>query len=162
MTAPGVAASLLGDLERAFEEVARSALGAADLQISERHATPIPGYHGAYLGLIGPGTSVQIGLAAEEAGCQELAKRLMGMSAEDPPLPPEEVADAICEVVNIVAGGFKSRVRDRVHPLQMGLPAFFRGGVQPTGHTQVEVAELLLDGLKGALILVHPREAAEP
>ncbi len=154
-------AGTLPDLEAAFQEVARTALGLSDLTTLERIDNPYPEYQGAYLGLVaGPG-ALQIGLASNEAGCQALAKGLMGMAEGDPPLEPAEMADAICEIVNIVAGAFKGRVRERMGNLAMGLPVFFRGPAQPTGHTAVKVAQLASGPITAALLIVFPRAASE-
>jgi hypothetical protein len=151
----------LGALEAAFGEVARTALGQGGATVAAHAAAPPPGCQGAYLGLLSPQCSVQIGIASDEGGCQALAKGLLGMGAGDAALDPAEMADAFCEIVNIVAGGFKARLRDRVPSMQLGLPVFFRGPVQPTGHTAVEVAEVRLDGFAAALLLVYPRAHAE-
>ncbi len=153
-------AGLLADLEAAFSDVARDALGMAGATVTGRSAAPPPALQGAYLPLIGPAGAVQIGLAADEPGCRAFARAFMGMGPAEP-MSAEETADAICEIVNIVAGGFKARVRDRVPSLQMGLPAFFRGPVQPTEHTAVQAADLELAGLRAAVLLVHPRGGGE-
>ncbi len=153
----GALAGLLADLEAAFSDVARDALGMAGATVTGRSARPPAALQGAYLALIGPAGAVQIGVAADEPGCQSLAKGLMGMAPTEAPLEAAEMADAVCEVVNIVAGAFKGRVRDRAPSLQMGLPTFFRGGVQPTERTAVSVVEVCAGGVAAALLLVHPR-----
>lgn len=150
----------LADLEGAFEEVATSALGFAGMSITARHEAP-PHLHGAYLGLVGPTGAVQIGVASSAEGCQALAKGLMGMTPEDAALPENEMADAICEIVNIVAGGFKARLRDRANPLQMGLPVFINGAVQSTERVAVRVADVKFGDVPACLLLVHPRAGAE-
>jgi len=153
--------SWLGDLETAFEETARGALGVDGVQVVLRgdHARPV--WQGAYLGLVGPEGALQIGIAAEEPVCQALAKGLLGMGPADDALSASEMADAVCEIVNIVAGAFKGRVRDRVPQLTMGLPTFFHGGVQETAHTAVKVAEIRFGGMDAALLLIHPRGVPE-
>jgi len=110
---------------------------------------------------VGPTGAVQIGLASSPEGCQALAKGLMGMGAEEPALPDNEMADAVCEIINIVAGAFKARVRDRATPLQMGLPVFIQGAVQPTERIAVQVAEVKFGEVAAVLLLVHPRAGAE-
>ncbi|HTN51308.1 MAG TPA: chemotaxis protein CheX [Anaeromyxobacter sp.] len=146
------------ELAGAFEEVARAALGVEAFALGGRTESPPGGYQGAYMGLVAPTGAIQIGVAADEGGCQDLAKRLLGMDPTEPDLPAAEMADAVCEIVNIVAGGFKTRVRDRAPALQMGLPTFFRGPAQPTEHTAVVVAEVRLGSMPAAVLLVHPRE----
>jgi len=150
-------AAFLADLEGSVEEIAVSALGQPGMRVACRHESP-PDLHAAILGLVGPAGAVQIGLAASPEGCQALARGLMGMTPSDPPLAEDEVADAMCEIVNIVAGVFKTRVRDRAHPLQMGLPVFIHGSVQATTHVAVRVAEVSLGEVPAAVLLVHPRQ----
>ncbi|HYG66023.1 MAG TPA: chemotaxis protein CheX [Anaeromyxobacteraceae bacterium] len=158
MTAPAQGfAACLGDLEAAFEDVSTSALGFGDLAVIARHDHAPEGCRGAYLALVGPAGAVQVGVASDEVGCQALAKALLGMDPSSPELPPEEVADAVAEIVNIVAGGFKARVRDRFSPLQLGLPTFFTGPAQPTERTAVVTAELRVASYRVVLLLVHPR-----
>jgi CheY-specific phosphatase CheX len=150
-------AGWIGDLEAAFADTAQGALGIDRVEVTARDGAVAPQWQGAYLGLVGPAGAIQIGLAADEPTCQALAKRLLGMEPGEDPLPPPDMADALCEIVNIVAGAFKGKVRDRAAALQMGLPTFFRGGVQPTERTAVAVAEIRAGGAPAALLLVHPR-----
>lgn len=151
-------AGWIGDLEAAFAETAQGALGIDDIAVTARPEAVAAQWQGAYLGLVGAAGAIQIGVAAEEPTCQELAKRLLGMDPADEALPAPDMADALCEIVNIVAGAFKGKVRDRA-ALQMGLPVFFNGGVQATERTAVAVAEVRAGGRPAALLLVHPRAA---
>ncbi len=149
---------LLADLETAFVEVATSALGLSDPVVEARLVKePPPPYQGAYLGLVSSQGAIQIGIASDEPGCQALAKGLMGMTEVDPALAAPEMADAFCEIVNIVAGGFKARVREKVGSLTMGLPVFFHGPAQPTEHTAVTVTDVRLGEVPVSLLLVYPR-----
>jgi len=154
----GGMAAWLADLEGSVAEIATTALGLPGLAVTTRHESP-PTLHGAYLGLVGPAGAIQIGLAAQPPGCQALAKGLMGMGPAEPDLSEAEMADAMCEIVNIVAGAFKTRLRDRAHPLQMGLPVFISGAIKSTDHVAVQVAEVTLGDLPAAVLLVHPRQA---
>jgi hypothetical protein len=148
-------ASWLGDLEVAFGEIAEAALGLSAIEVTERGDQAPVAWQGAYLGLIGPAGGLQIGVASDAAGCQRLAKGLLGIDGGEA-LPDGEMADALCEIVNIVAGAFKGRVRDRA-ALQMGLPVFFHGAVQATDHVATSVACVRAGGVPAALVLVHPR-----
>jgi hypothetical protein len=152
--------ALLPDLEAAFVEVAGTALGLPSVSRVELPAER-PVFHGAYLALVSPQGAVQIGLAAEEAGCQRLAKGLVGMGESDPDLAAPEMADAFCEIVNIVAGGFKGRVRERLGSLTMGLPVFFHGPAQQTGHTAIDLLGVRAGAVTAALIILHPRTGGE-
>jgi hypothetical protein len=157
VTAVAAAPVGLGDLESAFREVASSALALPAIEVTARGHRAPAAWQGAYLGLVGMAGGFQIGLASDEAGCQALAKGLLGAEPGAEALPVAEMADAMCELVNIVAGAFKARVRERVSPLQMGLPIFFHGAVQETEHTGLSVAELRAGDVPAALVLVYPR-----
>jgi len=148
---------MMGDLEVAFQEVAATALGLPPFSIKARLEEPPPGAQGAYLALVTGQSSIQIGIASDEAGCQALAKGLLSMTEADPPLAAPELADAFCEIVNIVAGAFKSRVRERLGSLSMGLPIFFHGPAQATEHTAVQVTVVEAGASTAALLLVYPR-----
>ncbi len=153
-------AALLPELEAAFAEVAATALALPEVSRAQLPAA-LPPYHGAYLALVSPQGALQIGLAADEGGCQALAKGLLGMGPADPPLADAEMADAFCEIVNIIAGGFKSRVRERMGSLTMGLPVFFHGPAQQTGHTAVDLVAVRAGLITAALIILHPRTGGE-
>jgi hypothetical protein len=147
----------LGDLEGAFGDVASAALGLPGVEVVARGNAAPRTWQGAYLGLVGPAGGFQIGVAADEAGCQALAMGLLGVAPGAAALPVAEMADAVCEIVNIVAGAFKARVRERVAQLAMGLPLFFHGAVQETEHTSLSVAEIRAGPVSAALVLVSPR-----
>jgi Chemotaxis phosphatase CheX len=151
----------LGDLEDAFGEIATAALGMGAVEVTARGRETPASWQGAYLGLVGPAGGFQIGLASDEAGCQSLAKGLLGIEPQGDPLPVAEMADALCEIVNIVAGAFKGRVRSRDASLQIGLPIFFHGAVQQTERTALSVAEIRAGGVPAAVVLVHPRPEGE-
>jgi len=151
--------SWLGDLEGAFEDIAAPALGLPGMEVVHRHGAPVPA-HLALLGLTGPDGSVQIGLASDDAGCQVLAMCLLGLGPDEGPLPESEAADAFCEIVNIAAGAFKARLRDRTATLQMGLPIFVRGSVQPTEQVSVQVVEVRFGPSRASLLLICPRRLA--
>ncbi len=149
-------ATWLGDLEASVDEIARTALGMEGSTVRARTDVPRP-LDVAFIGLVGPGGGIQIGLGADPAGCETFARGLLGMPAGGEPLPGPEIADAMCEIINIVAGAFKGRVRDRASPLQMGLPVFIHGSVQATDHTAVRVAEVTIGAVEAVVVLVHPR-----
>jgi hypothetical protein len=142
-------------LESGFEELARASFGVEKVQVGARHDAPVAGLAGAYLGLIADRSSVQIGLAAPIEGCRELARCLFQMSPGDP-VSDGDVADAVCEIVNMLGGCVQRRVRQRVE-VQLGLPTFFHGPVQPTERLGVAVSEVRAGALAGALVVVYPR-----
>jgi hypothetical protein len=145
----------LAALEAGFAEIARTSFALDRVDVAARHDRPPPEMSGAYLGLVAPEVSVQIGLAAAMPSCRDLARSLFQMAPGEA-LPDGDVADAICEIVNQLAGCVQRRVRSSVE-VRLGLPTFFHGPVQPTERLGVAVSDVRAGAISGALLVVHPR-----
>ena len=140
-----------------INEVATTALGFPGCEVLRTFDRIPPGREGAYLALVGQEDSIQIGLISNAEGCQALAKGLLQMEPGGEDLDPADMADAMCEVVNIIAGGLKARVNGKVPPIKLGLPLFVNGAVQPSSRLVIVVAELLIGTVPAALVLIEPR-----
>lgn len=140
----------------AAREVATTALG---LTVSERlgeAATLTSGLEGAYLALVGQEDSIQIGIASSPEGCAALAKALLGMTSDDD-LPDSDMADALCEIVNILAGVVKRNVVARAASMTLGLPLFVKGVVQPTERIVLTLTDVCIGEVHAILVLIRPR-----
>ena len=157
MTVP-VPAEWLRALEAELVVLAKDALGLPPVCVTARGDAPPASMEGAYLGFVSCEGAYQIGLAATPAGCQAFARGLLSSAPSDPQLPQADVADAVCEIVNMLAGGVQRRLR-QLCGLQvgLGLPTFFHGAVQPTERLGVAVAEVRVGELSAALLVLHPR-----
>ncbi|HEX7622665.1 MAG TPA: chemotaxis protein CheX [Anaeromyxobacteraceae bacterium] len=157
MSAPAPA-EWLSALEAELIILAKDALALPPVRVTTRGGPPPPTMEGAYLGFISSEGAYQIGLAATPEGCQAFARGLLSSTPSDPPLPQADVADAVCEIVNMLAGGVQRRIR-KLSGLQvgLGLPTFFHGAVQPTERLGVSVAEIQVGELSAALLVLHPR-----
>ena len=113
-------------------EIARTALGVVDCRRSPPPTPSTPGTQGSYIPLIGDHLSVQVGLISNDSGCQTLAKALLGMAGTPDVLSPADVADAVGEVVNMIAGQVKRRLNEQIPSLALGLPIFIHGKIEPT------------------------------
>lgn len=143
-------------LRDTMNEVATTALNLPACQVSPISTRTPRGIEGAYLALVGQEDAIQIGLTSSAEGCQALSKALLAMAADDADLEPPDVADAMCEIVNIIAGGLKARVHGMMSPIKLGLPIFVKGTVQPSGRIVVLVAEVVAGHIPAALVLIEP------
>lgn len=112
---------------------------------------------GGYVGLVGDECAVQLGLASSPEGCQQLAKALLMMAPEEPDLPLDDIADGMCEISNIVAGGVKDRIAKRNHELKLGLPLFFPGSLKLAGNQECTVAAIVVGDVPCHLAVIHSR-----
>jgi CheY-specific phosphatase CheX len=94
------------------------------------------------IALVSDSASVQLGIASTKEGCQALARALLAMDPDEEDLPEEDVADAIGEVANIVAGQVKSAMSDTDASLRIGLPLFVQGKVDYSDEVESAVADL--------------------
>lgn len=118
---------------------------------------------GCYIVLVGDKCSVQIAVAASPETCRTIAGRLFEMDAvEAQEISEGDVADAIGEVVNIVAGGVKSRMAPYYASLQLGLPFVIEGVIESTKRLRTEYLEADLGGgIQVVLVaIVDTRHAA--
>lgn len=148
-------ADWLRALESAYAELAPRTLGFEPLAPARRLHEPPAAGAGAFLPLLGPTGSVQVALVSSEEGCAAVARGLLSLAPGEA-LSPPEVADAVCEVVNILAGSVKAKLRGRME-MKMGLPTFIHGTVQATERLGVEAVEVRAGGVVTALVIIHPR-----
>jgi hypothetical protein len=107
---------------------------------------------GAWVPLVGPAYSLQLGLVSTDDGCQALARRLLGLHAEDP-LTEEDMADAFRETVNILAGSSKRAIEGDVPASTLGLPIFINGHIKITKE-QAAVSEMIELGNVSCYLIV--------
>lgn len=79
---------------------------------------------GAYLSLIGDSGSWEAALFGDEAGCSGLARVIFALEGDQEPLP-DEIVDAMGELMNMVSGAVKTRLDQQEHErLTIGVPMF--------------------------------------
>ena len=91
---------------------------------------------GAHIPMIGGGQAFDLALVASPAGCQALSRAILCM-AEGAAVRDAEVADAVGEIVNMLAGSMKRKLSGLGADLTLGLPIFIHGYLQPTDRLAV-------------------------
>jgi hypothetical protein len=91
---------------------------------------------GAHIPVIGGGQAFDLALVASAEGCLELSRAILCMDRAAP-LRDAEVADAVGEIVNMLAGAVKRRMAGQGAELVLGLPLFLHGYIQPTDRLSV-------------------------
>ncbi|HEY0191317.1 MAG TPA: chemotaxis protein CheX [Kofleriaceae bacterium] len=84
---------------------------------------------GAHIPVLGGGGAFDLALVASPENCLALSRAILYAGPEQV-LRDAEVADAIGEVVNMLAGSVKRRMNGV--DLELGLPIFLHGYIQPT------------------------------
>ena len=91
---------------------------------------------GAHIPLVGAGRAFDVALVASADGCQALARAILCMGSGQA-ISDAEVADAIGEIVNMLAGSMKRKLSGFGADLTLGLPIFIHGYIQPTDRLSV-------------------------
>lgn len=158
MSAP-VLADWLAAAEKVLAELANSCL-AFDGVERTGHRTELPRtLPGAYVPLVTPAGSLQVGIAAEIEQCRALARALLCMEPEEE-LAPADVADALGEIVNILAGGLKARMVESAPSISLGLPIFINGAIEPTDKLEFAISEMRIGPIPASLVLVQHKQGA--
>ena len=138
-------------------ELATSALAYEEAEVLARKQEVDRHLPGAYVPLITPDASLQVGIASTVEGCDALARALLCMEPDEE-LVPADMADALGEVVNILAGALKGKIAQRVGSITLGLPMFFNGAIEPTEKLEFAVAEMRLGSVVASLVLVKHKQ----
>jgi hypothetical protein len=91
---------------------------------------------GAHIPLVGAGLAFDLALVSSAEGCLGLSRAIL-CAGPTAPLKDTEVADAVGEIVNMLAGAVKRRMSGHRADLELGLPIFLHGYIQPTDRLSV-------------------------
>jgi len=144
----------------AVVDVAAHALG-WEAAVEPLEGAPYRAPFGAYVPLSSSDSVVQLGIVAERLHCEALSRALLGM-AEDEPFGSEgDVADALGEIANMVAGSAKTRMSERVPDIVLGLPLCVNGRIECQGTEQV-TTEFIFGTTRARLVLLRARHVSKP
>ena len=145
-SAPGTVGATVSDWVAAMADASTElalSLGIDGLELLGWHEVPPTGMAGAYIALLGEDQTLQLAMLATPDGCADLSRLLLGLEPADE-VSDTDVADAVGELVNIVAGGVKQRMQDSAGTLRLGLPVFINGFVQRTQQLEIALASAKL------------------
>ena len=148
--------------ELAAAEVATTALCCSQVQLATRSLQPQQSLFGAYVPLVASDCQAQIGVVAEWQACQSLARALFGMEPDSELEAESDVADALGEIANMIAGGVKTRMNAHVPGLNTGLPLCVSGHVEPSTGAEQAALVLSFDGVLASVIVLLSPNAEAP
>ncbi len=112
---------------------------------------------GAYVPVMTPSESLQIAIVADEASCQQLARALLQMSADDE-ISAADVADAFGEIANMVAGMTKAAISSHIGLVGLGLPMVIHGWVAPSDGLEIDCVAAMVGTTAITVLVVRPRQ----
>jgi len=143
----------LDRLTKVTDSTAREALSVSSGCVSTPSApTFIQDMSGSYLALISDDVQMQLGIAASSKGCKALAGSLLMMEPNDPDLDETVIADALGEIVNILAGLLKEDVTPEYPNLSLGLPTVIHGHLAASESQELSVRAVQIGDIPCLLI----------
>lgn len=137
----------------ALQQVGVTLLGFDTTVQSKTGASQPSEFRGAFTALMTPGHALQIGVMSTEDGCEQLGRALLAMPEDEPFDSAEDVTDALAEISNLVAGGAKTRISERVPNITLGLPLFVDGPVHAQESAEAAVAAVRIGPIETRLVL---------
>ncbi len=109
---------------------------------------------GATIGLASETNTVQLMLVASRRGSEILGKALLGFEPDEA-IELGDLADAIGEIVNIVAGMVKGVVNDQDDSLNLSLPTFVEGTLEPVGGQVVMGTVINMGPVQAKVVVIN-------
>lgn len=131
---PTLRLQCLDALALAAEEIAATSFGGLPVEATTTSPDPSD-CCAALVSLVVDEHPAHVGLLLPQPATQPLAKLFLGAAVEDEDFPEADVADALCELANLLAGGMKRRLVDRA-AIKVGLPLFAAAARSPDGVAQ--------------------------
>lgn len=112
---------------------------------------------GAYLALVSDSVSVQVGIVSSREGCKAISGAMLCMEAEElETLSNTDVADTVGESINILAGMVKTCMAERYPALNIGLPIFIDGQIEPIPNQQVGKTDIMAGKIPLQVVVIQP------
>ncbi len=151
-------------VEEGARSIATEAMGQESFEVVSRDDRIPEGMPGAFIPLVAAHEAVQIGLVSSNAGCLALARHLLQAPADEH-LTRVDMADALGEATNILAGFVKRNLQDTAGTLQLGLPLYVHGHLETGDRMEVAVTHVRIGPIEASLIVMkaaqwQPRAAA--
>ena len=139
------------------DELARTSMGLDLVNVVGNRDASTLNTNGSYLAIIGDNQRFQLAVASTRAGCETLAKALLG-AAPDEDMADADVSDAMGEIINIIAGGVKLRMRDVDATIQLGLPMFIEGKVHTPRNREIGIVDIQIGDVPVHLIALREKK----
>ncbi|MFH2000118.1 MAG: chemotaxis protein CheX [Planctomycetota bacterium] len=133
----------------------------SEIRILKKESVPPKDKIGAYLALVSIDDSVQIGVVSSKEGCRSITGAMLAMSEEEiEELTRPDIIDTMGEVVNIIAGMVKSKMVNVNPDLNLGLPVFLDGQVEPLPQQELGTIEIRIKDIDVRVIIIRQRETS--
>lgn len=142
----------------AVKEFSATCLGMeeTDVEVVGKDTVPPRGMAGAYLALVSLDDAVQIGFVSDETGCKAISGAMLAMEEDElEELTQSDIKDTMGEVVNIVAGMVKTKMVNINPDLNLGLPIFLTGPVEPLPQQEFGTVQMKIGSSIARVVIIR-------
>lgn len=112
---------------------------------------------GAHIPMLRPGQAYDLALLSSADGCRSLARAILCL-APGSRMSETDTADAVGEIVNMLAGTMKRRLSGTISDLTLGLPIFIHGYLTPSNRQSVLAFPTRLGTIDTIVLIAGTRE----
>lgn len=151
----------LGAVEEGIRDVARDGMGHAMVETISRTSEIPQEMPGAFIPLMSADESIQLGLVSTPEGGKKMARAFLQMGDEGE-LSNADLADALGEATNILAGFVKRNMQPHLSQVQLGLPLYVNGHLEMTERVRARVTHLLMGDIPLAVVVLRASSFQPP
>ncbi len=145
---------------KGMKDVATDSLMCSDFELvdnAEKTQSPF----GAWLSIKAGNEPLHIGILSSEEGCTNMTRSLLFMEPDEDDPSPEDMADAVGEIVNIIAGIMQRDLAEQVPEIQLGLPIFVAGEVVRHPAQEAANSDVMFDGTTAKVVVLRATSGSD-
>jgi len=144
---------------KGMKDVATESLMCSDFEVidnAEKNDSP----YGAWLPIKAGKEPLHIGVLSSQQGCTAMTRSLLFMEPDEDDPSNEDMADAVGEIVNIIAGIMQRDLADEVPVFELGLPIFVAGEVVRHPSQEAANSDVVFDGTSAKIVVLRQQSSA--
>lgn len=144
---------------KGMKDVATDSLMCAEFELvenAEKEASPF----GAWLPIKAGDEPLHIGVLSSQDGCTQMTRSLLFMEPDEEDPSHEDMADAVGEIVNIIAGIMQRDLAGEVPEIELGLPIFVAGEVVKHPAQEAANSDVVFDGTPAKIVVLRSQSRA--
>ncbi len=145
---------------KGMKDVATESLMCSDFELVD-NAEKTKAPFGAWLSIKAGNDPLHIGILSSEEGCTSMTRSLLFMEPDEEDPSREDMADAVGEIVNIIAGIMQRDLAGEVPEIQLGLPIFVAGEVVRHPAQEAANSDVMFDGTSAKVVVLRAQAASE-
>ena len=144
---------------KGMKDVALESLMCSEFEIVdqvEKNKEPF----GAWLSIKAGDEPLHIGILSSKDGCNSMTRSLLFMEPDEDDPSHEDMADAVGEIVNIIAGIMQRDLAGNVPEIQLGLPIFVAGEVVRHSAQEAANSDVMFDGTSAKVVVLRAQKGS--